>query len=187
MQLRFDPDHPKYEYITEASRAEEVLKLLEKEQILGVDIEGTGLDPYTSTLLLIQIGTPEISYVFDARTLKLGEIPLFKQILESNKVLKLLHNGKFDYAFIKVNTGVEVNNIFDTMLTEAVLTAGLVGKSASLQELSQKYLEVNLEKGTRKTFYNYTGKITEEQLKYSGLDTLTANSSLAILRSRPKG
>ena len=172
MQLRFDPDHPKYEYITEASRAEEVLKLLEKEQILGVDIEGTGLDPYTSTLLLIQIGTPEISYVFDARTLKLGEIPIFKQILESNKVLKLLHNGKFDYAFIKVNTGVEVNNIFDTMLTEAVLTAGLVGKSASLQELSQKYLEVNLEKGTRKTFYNYTGKITEEQLKYSGLDTL---------------
>jgi len=172
VELRFDPENPKYEYVTELSRAEEVLKSLEKEDILAVDVESSGLDPYTSTLLLIQIGTPEISYVFDARMLKIGEFSLFKQLMEGTKTLKLLHNAKFDYGFIKVNTGVEVNNMYDTMLTEAILTAGLVGKSSSLQELSMRYLELSIDKGTRKTFYNYTGKITEAQLQYSGLDTL---------------
>ncbi len=172
MELRFDPEHPKYEYVTEVSRAEEIFKELEKEPILGVDVESSGLDPYTATLLLVQVGNWEISYVFDARKLPLREMPIYKSLLENPKIIKILHNAKFDYQFLKHHTGVSVTNIYDTLLGEGVLNAGLKVKGASLRELSAQYLGLDIDKAVRKTFYNYTGPITEEQLVYSGLDTL---------------
>lgn len=172
MELKFDPNNPKYKYIQTPSELDAALEVLEKDPVIGVDVEGTGLDPYTSTLLLVQLGNEEISYIIDARKVPLKEFPRYKALLEDPKRIKLLHNAKFDYKFLKVQTGARLKNIYDTMLAGAVLTAGLVGKNPSLKELSFKYCGIDLEKGVRKTFANYLGEITEAQLKYSGLDTL---------------
>jgi len=172
MELSFDPENPKYEYITTVKQADKALESLEKEQILGVDVEANGLDPYTTDLLLVQIGSENTSYIFDARKLNLRELKRYKALLENPKIMKIMHNGKFDYGFLKVQTGVETTNIYDTMLAESILTAGLRGKPASLKALVLQYLELDLDKDIRKTFANYTGKITEDQLKYSALDTL---------------
>ncbi len=174
MELKFDLNDPKYFYAATPSDVLKALKELKKEQIVGVDIESTDLDPYTAKLLMIQIASPQICYIFDTRELDLREIPEFKEFLEGNYSLKLLHNGKFDYKQIKINTGIEVANIFDTMLTEAVLNAGIGKAYYSLKELAQKYLGYEMQKDTRKTFLTMTSKskLTEEQLKYAALDSL---------------
>lgn len=172
MELPFDPQNPKYSYVTTVGEAADALKAIEKEQILGLDTETTGFDPYVNKLLLVIIGTRTLSYVFDARILKLKNIPQLKELLENTKIIKLMHNGKFDYGFLKAQADISVNNIFDTMLAESVLTAGLVGKSASLKELIAKYTQTVAEKETRQTFINQTGKITPEQLVYASKDTL---------------
>lgn len=173
MELRFDPNNPQYEYVTTADQADVALELLEKEQILGLDVETTGLDPYTSKLLLVQIGIPTKSYIFDARLLPLKEMPRYKALIENPKIIKLMHNGKFDYGFIKYQSNAAVANIFDTMLSESILTAGLRGKSAKLSELCMQYMELALSKDVRSSFIEFKGTITEDQLKYSSLDTLT--------------
>jgi len=174
VELKFDPKNPKYQYITEDSEIENSLEKLEKESIIAIDLESTGFDPYTSKVLLIQLGTPEISYIFDARVLHLKENERFKALMENPKTIKLMQNGKFDYGFLKYHFGIEIANIFDVMLAEGILTAGLKGSMGliSLRNLVSQYLETDLEKETRKTFENYTGKITEQQLIYSALDTL---------------
>jgi len=172
VELKFNPDKPSYEYITNPDELNSALEKLEKTPVVGVDVEGTGLDPYTSTLLLVQIGTEETSYIIDARKLNLKEYPRYKALLEDPKRIKILHNAKFDYKFLKVQTGVRLTNVYDTMLAGAVLSAGLVGKNPSLKELTTKYCGLDLEKGVRKSFVNHIGEITEAQLKYSGLDTL---------------
>jgi DNA polymerase I len=172
MSLKFDPDNPKYEYITTPDQANKALEELEKEPVLGVDVESTGFKPYIDTLLLVQIGSEKKSYIFDTRQVNLKTIPKYKKLLENPKSIKLAHNGKFDYKFIRVQTGAALSNIYDTMIAESILTAGLVGKPASLKELSTSYLNLHLEKTVRKTFSAYTGKITEAQLKYAALDTL---------------
>lgn len=174
MELKFDPENPIFTYITEDSQVDEALEELEKQKVVGVDIEGTSLDPYDSTLLTVQIGTPEKSFIFDARQLKLGEIPRFKQFLEDSKIIKILHNGKFDYKHIKQNLGISVCNIYDTMLTEALLNAGLRNSYYSLKDLAIKYSGVDLKKSVRETFENVTAstKLNENQLKYSAMDTL---------------
>ena len=55
MELKFDPENPKYEYITERSHYDRVIKELENVNVVSVDTETTGFDPHTCKLLLFQI------------------------------------------------------------------------------------------------------------------------------------
>lgn len=177
MELQFDLNNPKYEYITTNKRALEVLDILSKEKILGVDTEATGLDPYTNILLLVQIGTAKVSYLFDARKLDLKSIDLYRKIMESPEIIKIFHNSVFDYKQLKHHTKVEIKNIFDVMLAESTVTAGL-NLSVSLKEILIRYIgpEISdaVDKTVRLQFVGMTKnqKFTEEQLRYSGLDTL---------------
>ena len=174
MELKFDPENPIYSHVVNEDLLNEALDDLEKQKVVGVDIEGTALDPYESILLTVQIGTPEKSYIFDARQLKLVQIPRFKEFLENSKIIKILHNGKFDYKHIKQNLGIEVCNVYDTMLTEALLNAGLRNSYYSLKDLAVKYSGVDLKKAVRETFEYMTAStsLNESQLRYSALDTL---------------
>jgi len=174
MELKFDPENPKYVHVTTENQYNEALEDLEKQKVVGVDIEGTSLDPYSSILLTVQIGTPEKSYIFDARALKLAEMPRFKKFLENQKIIKILHNGKFDYKHIKQNLGVSMNNIFDTMLTESILNAGMSSGYYSLKDLAAKYTGLNLQKSVRESFEYMTAStnLNEAQLKYGAVDTL---------------
>ena len=174
MELKFDPENPIYSHITTESQLNEALDELESSKVVGLDIEGTSLDPYDSVLLTVQIGTPEKSFIFDARELNLKEIPRLKEFLEDNKIIKILHNGKFDYKHIKQHLGISVANIYDTMLTEAVLNAGLRNSFYSLKDLSVKYTGIELKKSVRETFEYMTAssKLNDAQLKYGASDTL---------------
>lgn len=174
MDLRFDPTNPKYDYIVDIAEAEKALDELDKEKVVGLDVESTSLDPYNGLLIIVQVSSAEKSYIFDARKIALGKYERFKAFLESNKTIKLLHNGKFDYKYIKVQTGIEVQNIYDTMLTEALLNAGIGKAFYSLKDLAKKYTGIDMEKSVRKTFEVMTASVTltESQLKYGALDTL---------------
>lgn len=174
MDLKFDPENPKYEYVTDDARAIEVLEHMSHEKMLALDVEANSLDPYTGTLLMVQLGPEDISYLFDVRTVHLDKIPLFKQILEDNKIVKLLQNGKFDYKYIKVKYGIEVKNIYDTMLAESVLKAGM-GAAVGLKAISDRYVKPGvLDKALQKSFADMTQhqQFTDEQLRYAAADTL---------------
>jgi DNA polymerase-1 len=172
MEFKFDPENPKYEYITERSHYDKVIKELENVNVVSVDTETTGFDPHTCELLLFQISTPDKSYIIDTRALDLKTLPEIKDILEDQKKIKLLQNAKFDYKFIKKHTGIEMYNIYDTMLAEGVLTAGLSGKMASLKTLTKDYLGLDMDKNIRKSFIGLKDiNFSEEQLKYAAIDT----------------
>lgn len=174
MELKFDPENPIYVHVTTENQFNEALEDLEKQKVVGVDIEGTSLDPYSSILLTVQIGTPEKSYIFDARALKLAEMLRFKEFLEDQKIIKILHNGKFDYKHIKQNLKISMCNLFDTMLTESILNAGTSSSYYSLKDLAVKYTGVTLHKSVRESFEYMTAstKLNESQLKYGAVDTL---------------
>jgi len=172
MEFKFDPENPKYEYITERSHYDSVIKELENVNVVSVDTETTGFDPHTCNLLLFQISTPDKSYIIDARALDLKTLPEIKDILEDQKKIKLLQNAKFDYKFIKKHTGIEMYNIYDTMLAEGVLTAGLTGKMSSLKTLTKDYLGLDMDKNIRKSFIGLKDiNFSEDQLKYAAIDT----------------
>ena len=67
------------------------------------------------------------------------------ELLENPKIIKLMHNGKFDYGFIKLQIGAKVNNIYDTMIAERIITTG-IKRENSLGAIAKKYLGVTLDK-----------------------------------------
>jgi DNA polymerase-1 len=126
------------------------------------------LDPFTDTVLLLQIATAEKVYIFDC---SLVDIQPLKRILENPNILKILQNAKFDYKFIKQHFGITLNNIFDTMLAERVLTAGIAHKY-SLEAITKKHFDFNLDKSVRLSFTQGVTQLSEEQLRYAATDVV---------------
>ncbi|NBO36662.1 hypothetical protein EBU91_03910, partial [bacterium] len=144
----------------------------ENEKVVSLDTETTGFDPHTCKLLLFQISVPDKSYIIDARALDISTLPEIKDLLEDQTKIKILQNAKFDYKFIKKHTGFELYNIYDTLLAEGVLTAGLSAKMASLKDLTKNYLGLDMDKNIRKSFVGLKDiNFSEDQLKYAAIDT----------------
>lgn len=166
-----DYKKPPFEYISSQSRLTEVVNVeLAKQPILAVDVESDGLDPYTLKLLLVQIGIPGQAFVVDAK-LDLGPL---KTLLEDPEILKLVQNGKFDYSALKVTRSIEIRNMFDTMLSERLLTVGMEREN-SLLSLAAKYTGVQLDKDWESLNWYAaakSGKFSEAQLRYAAVDVV---------------
>ena len=92
-------------------------------------------------------------------------------LLDDAKVIKIFHNAKFDLEFLREN-GHSVQNVFDTMIAEKVLTKG-ANQSASLAETLYRYFAVDLEKSHRKSFNrNWDGVWTDELVDYALSDVV---------------
>lgn len=141
------------------------------DRVLALDTETTGLDPYTSELLLLQIGSYKQIYVIECQ--KVDVSPL-KQILEDPAWLVIAHNAKFDFKMLKQRAGISLANMFDTYLAERLLTAGIPDARASLAVVAKKYLNVTLHKEVRKGFINkgVTQTFSPDELRYAAYDVV---------------
>jgi DNA polymerase I len=140
-------------------------------QAIGVDTETSGLSAIDDKIVLLQMGTSHSQYVFDLA--RLGKaVQLLKPILENPKIIKILHNAKFDYKFLKYNLGIELNNMFDTYLAEQLLQKGRKLSGFSLEVVAEKYASAKLDKSVRETFEGmlYGENISDEQIIYASLD-----------------
>ncbi|MFC1755960.1 DNA polymerase [Patescibacteria group bacterium] len=176
MELKFDIENPNHQYITSQEDAQVALEDLAKQKILAVDIEANSLDPFTGDMFLVQIGKEDIAYIFDVRKVNLKELPLFKQIMEDPKIIKILQNAKFDYSYIKIKTGIIMVNVFDTMLADGVLNSGY-NKSLKLEEIANRRVEPGIlgnKDKLQKSFARQPKnvRISEEQIKYAAVDVL---------------
>ncbi len=181
-----------YKYITEDYVAKEAVDFLMTQTRLGYDVETTGLHVLDgrSKLLLMQLGTEDMAYLFDPRKI---DPQILKPVLESPDILKVGHNLKFDYQATRGETGMVLTNVFDTMLSYRLLTSGLIedGEGGylpngfrdknkrrfpykSLNFLTQKYLGVTLDKTVRTSFidHQYHKEFTPRQLQYAADDIL---------------
>lgn len=182
-----------YTYIEDQDSLKAMAWVLKQEPKLkvAVDTETTGLDPLEegARLLLLQIGT-EDGALWVINAAKLGLEPL-RGVLDNGR-LCVLQNAKFDYQWLRVYSGIRLRNVYDTMLAELILVAGLYsvherrGK-ASLKSLVEKYVGKQIDKETRLTFVNHQGdEFTQEQLDYAAEDiphlwTIKAAQSQALL------
>ncbi|OGC44551.1 hypothetical protein A2V54_02545 [candidate division WWE3 bacterium RBG_19FT_COMBO_53_11] len=171
-----------YELIEEQSRLNEIARELKSAPVISLDVEVNSLDPHSAKLLLFQLAVPDKAYLFDARHLDLRP---FQEVLGDEKILKIAQNAKFDYGMLKELVGIEIVNIFDTMLAERVLTCGLTKLGdLSLVSLSRKYLGLELSKEIRKTFENHLRDFTKKQLDYAATDVLVLFPIYEVQKAR---
>ena len=160
---------------TDSKEFTELFKTIQsRPNVIYLDTEDTGLNAFTDKVLLLQLGVGDNIYVLD--TFKLGD-GVIKGILNSILVSKSLivgHNVKFDVKMLYVNYGVLLTRVFDTMLAEVLITAGVGDKYPSLSDLVLKYCGVVLDKDVRKEFINkpFGSDFTNNQIMYSAEDIL---------------
>ncbi|OGY29110.1 MAG: hypothetical protein A3F33_01980 [Candidatus Woykebacteria bacterium RIFCSPHIGHO2_12_FULL_43_10] len=160
-----------YKFITQTSDLGEVVDALSKTQTVSVDTEGTSLDPFNTKLLLLQLATEEKSFVIDTQKVDLSPL---KAVLESERPLKILQNVKFDYEVLKIQSGITLGSVYDTMLAERLITCG-ISREISLKSLVEKYIGVKIDKTIRDEFSDpknaaLRGKFTTQQLDYAARD-----------------
>lgn len=128
-----------------------VLHRLSSMKEIGLDIETTrkypkykyrediyrpGLDPFVSKICMLQIGDLETQFVIDVRY---TDISPLKEILESESILKIGHNLKFESKHLLQNHGIYIQNVWDTMICERVLYNG-EKLGYSLEALMKRHL-----------------------------------------------
>lgn len=150
---------------------------------VNLDTETEGLFNFKNKILMLQLSWKDISYVIDVRYTNI--LPL-KKALES--ILVVGQNLKFDYKFLKLH-GVELNNIYDTLLAECCLTNGLENRELGLAHLALKYCNITLNKSVRSQFSNIKGQpFTEQQIVYGVQDVtcLTEIKTKQLLKAVDK-
>jgi len=142
-----------------------------KYKRIGLDIEGTGLDPYTSHILLVQISTPDEIFVINVGRVNNETLRYLFRLIKDGDIQVIGHNLKYDTKMIYHHYHVLLTNLFDTMLAESFQMLGVGKKYPSYANLVADYFSTRLSKDIRMEFigkedYNFT----EEQLIYAADD-----------------
>lgn len=148
---------------------EPILEYFKDIPVIGVDTETEGRDCHTKKIISLQLGDSVNQYFIDCRSI---DILQFKELLESNNKTFIFHNAKFDYKFLKAHN-IIVENIYDTMLAEAVLYCGHIKYGYGLKDLVKRYCNVELEKETRGEFFLLKDRpLTFSQIMYGAKDVM---------------
>jgi DNA polymerase I-like protein with 3'-5' exonuclease and polymerase domains len=156
--------------LTEA-QVDRMLQDLSSQSLVGVDIETSGLDPLTDSIGLVQIAAEDHVYLVDIS--KVAVSTLTSLFAADTGPTLVFHNAEFDLSFL-VHANVPMPpacRLFDTMIAEAVLRAGVAPKGAyeSLKTVVGRRLAVDLSKGEQTSNW-LTRPLTDEQRRYAALD-----------------
>lgn len=156
---------------------EECVQYCQTKTVLGLDIETTrkynkwfdieGLDPYTSDIVMLQIGDLDVQYIIDTRNV---DITSLLPILTDPKITLVGHNIKFEYKHILHKYKIRINALYDTMVAEKLLTNGFP-LLYSLKALNERYLNIVVDKTIRLSFLSIKDRpFTLEEIKYGAED-----------------
>lgn len=149
----------------------DMLRDLAHYEVLYMDTETTGLDPYTSRFLLLQIHTGDENYIVDFLALDLNLLKMLQYAMSNERIVKVFHNAVFDWKMLHHN-GVDVSTMHCTLVTDQMLNAGLLS-GYSLADVAKRRLDIIVDKSVREQFINrdVTVPFTKEELEYAALDT----------------
>lgn len=157
----------------------EIITWMMAQKALGNDSETTGadrrsgLDPWRpgSRMLTLQMGTRDKVYIIQPEL-----IPYFKGVLESREILHLFQNALYDWKYLFAKYGIHPNRLYDTMIAEQILTAGLYGFDVGLADLARRYpphrIISKAQRAQFVTFEEQGGKFTWEMLYYAARDVV---------------
>lgn len=145
---------------------------------LVLDLETTGLDPRSSKVITLALGTPEQVMVIDLRSYYNADSTqqhawkeALQTLLHREETLWIGHHLKFDWTFLAQQFGVRLPQVYDTMLVEKLLHAG-IPLSASLKASAERY-GIEVSKEQRSWFIDldqrpaaWLAPLPEEQLVY---------------------
>jgi ribonuclease D len=119
---------------------DEVVNILAREPLIGIDSESNSLHAYQERVCLIQISTRTHDYLIDP--LSIADLSPLGTIFASEKVEKVFHGAEYDIVTLKRDFGFEFNSLFDTMIAAKICNVNPLG----LNNLLKAFLNVTIDK-----------------------------------------
>jgi ribonuclease D len=127
------------------STREQLLMLVDAcagEEVLAFDLEADSLHHYREKVCLMQVATESAAYLIDP--LALTDISPLGTLFANRGIRKVFHGADYDIRSMRRDFGLEVNNLFDTMVACQFLGEKEVGLAAVLKkrfgvELDKRY------------------------------------------------
>lgn len=137
------------EIITDIKRLNDVASRLGQETEVAVDLEMDSLHHYREKVCLIQVSTRNESWLIDPLALK--DLSALAAPLNDPRILTVMHGADYDIRSMHRDFGIEVSNLFDTMIAARFLGITEFGLAALLKarygvELNKKYQKADWSK-----------------------------------------
>jgi ribonuclease D len=140
---------PACEIITTTERLSKVVAIICRQSELAVDLEMDSLHHYQEKVCLIQISTRSESWLIDPLAIK--DLSSLAGPLGNPDIRIVMHGADYDIRSLHRDFGIEVYNLFDSMLASRFLGITDFGLAALLKarfgiELNKKYQKADWSK-----------------------------------------
>ena len=155
------PTEITYRFITDVTQAKDVLnELVARQEIVGLDLETTGLFPHGGAKARLLQVSPKEGPVLIIDLFQVGGLSALKESLQNLKAVA--HNAVFEMKFL---TTAGISSTLDcTLLSHHILT----GQMSKLSDLCALHLNIPVDKTLQTS--DWSGALTENQLMYAAAD-----------------
>jgi ribonuclease D len=150
--------------VTDQQTLDQLVERLSKETVLAFDLEADSLHHYTEKVCLIQVSTETETRLIDP--LAPIDVRALAPIFANPAIKKVFHGADYDMRSLYRDFGIEVSNLFDTMIASQFLGESEFGLAALLK----KRFGVELDKRYQKADWSKR-PLSPEMMEYAMKDT----------------
>jgi len=144
---------------------QKMIRSVEKEKTVAVDLEADSMYHYKEKVCLIQIATENASFVVDPLAIK--DLAPLKPIFSNPDIKKIFHGADYDVRSLYRDFEIRINNLFDTELACRFL--GI--KETGLQAVLKMFFNVNVDKKYQKKDWSKR-PLPKEMMAYASKDVI---------------
>jgi ribonuclease D len=97
----------------------ELARTLQKEKVIGVDLEADSMYHFREKVCLIQMAIPGTNVVIDP--LMIEDLSPLKPVFKKRSICKVFHGADYDVRSLYRDFDISINNLFDTELASRFL------------------------------------------------------------------
>lgn len=150
--------------ITTDLQLQQTAALLTNEKVIAFDLEADSMHHYREQVCLLQISTEQKNYIVDP--LVCPDFSHLVPIFSNPAIVKIFHGADYDVRMLHRGFGIEIINLFDTMIACQFLGEPAVGLAAVLK----KRFGVDLDKKYQQADWSRR-PLPPEMLDYAAKDT----------------
>ena len=144
---------------------QKMIRSVEKEKAVAVDLEADSMYDYKEKVCLIQIATEKASFVVDPLAIK--DLAPLKPIFSNPDIKKIFHGADYDVRSLYRDFKIRINNLFDTELACRFL--GI--KETGLQAVLKMFFNVDVDKKYQKKDWSKR-PLPKEMMAYASKDVI---------------
>ncbi len=133
-----------FKFIESDEQLKQVCIDLNKEDIIGVDLEADSMHCFKEKICLIQIAAKDRAFLVDP--FLINDFSPFVAILEDQDIIKIFHGADFDVRSLDREHGVRIENLFDTEIACRFLNIKERGLGALLKENFNVHVDKKFQK-----------------------------------------